>query len=132
MRGLTGILLWRLGYCSRRRTPAYLYQRYTLGGTIDWVTEQPELRRLYEQLLRTMDHDQQQAVIRQMEQHTRDQAYFLFLYNPIQLYAVNKAVEFVPHPSGGFSLAETTVTDQHWSVREAQKGAGEGQVSGQK
>jgi hypothetical protein len=53
-----------------------------------------------------------------MERHTRDQAYFLFLYNLIQLYAVNKAVEFVPHPSGLLSLAETAVTDQHWSVQK--------------
>jgi ABC-type transport system substrate-binding protein len=112
--------------------PTYLYERYALGGNLDWVTEQPELRRLYDQLLRTVDQDQQQVLIRQMEEHTRDQAYFLFLYNAIQLYAVNKAVEFVPHPSGGFSLAETTVTEQHWSVREAPQGAGEGQVSGQK
>jgi peptide/nickel transport system substrate-binding protein len=97
--------------------PTYVYEQYALGGNLDWVTEQPELRRLYDQLLRTVDPDQQQGLIRQMEEHTRDQAYFLFLYNAIQLYAVNKAVEFVPHPSGGFSLAETTVTDQHWSVR---------------
>jgi peptide/nickel transport system substrate-binding protein len=98
-------------------TLTHLYEQYALGGSIDWVAEQPELRRLYDQLLRTVDHNQQQVLIRQMEEHTRDQAYFLFLYNAIQLYAVNKAVEFVPHPSGGFSLAETTVTDQHWSVR---------------
>jgi peptide/nickel transport system substrate-binding protein len=112
--------------------PTYVYERYALGGNIDWVTEQPELRRLYDQLLRTVDSAQQQGLIRQMEEHTRDQAYFLFLYNPLQLYAVNKAVEFVPHPSGGFSLAETTVTDQHWSVREAPQGNMEEQVSGQK
>jgi hypothetical protein len=67
-----------------------------------------------------------------MERHTRDQAYFLFLYNLIQLYAVNMAVEFVPHPSGLLSLAETAVTAQHWSVREAPQGNIEGQVSGQK
>jgi ABC-type transport system substrate-binding protein len=113
-------------------SPALLYHRYTLGGPYDWVTEQPELRHLYAQLLRTVDGDQQQVVIRQMEQHTRDQAYFLFLYNLIQLYAVNKAVEFVPHPSGVYWLVETTVTEQHWSVQEAPQGAGEGPVPGQK
>ena len=52
-----------------------------------------------------------------MERHTHDQAYFLFLYNPIQLYAVNKAVEFVPYVTR-LSLAEITVTEQHWSVRQ--------------
>jgi hypothetical protein len=53
-----------------------------------------------------------------MERHTRDQAYFLFLYNPIQLFAVNKAVEFVPYVSTLLKLNETSVTEQHWSVRK--------------
>jgi peptide/nickel transport system substrate-binding protein len=53
-----------------------------------------------------------------MERHTHDQAYFLFLYNPIQLYAVNKAVEFVPYVTTILKLAETSVTEQHWSVRK--------------
>ncbi|MBI3325657.1 MAG: hypothetical protein HYZ81_02995, partial [Nitrospinae bacterium] len=47
-------------------------------------------------------------------------AYFLFLYNPIQLYAVNKAVEFVPYVTTLLNLDETLVTKQHRSVREAQ------------
>jgi hypothetical protein len=41
----------------------------------------------------------------------------LFLYNPIQLYAVNKAVAFVPYVTM-LNLAETGVTEQHWSVRK--------------
>jgi hypothetical protein len=39
------------------------------------------------------------------------------LYNPIQLYAVNKAVAFVPYMTT-LNLAETGVTEQHWSVRK--------------
>ena len=53
-----------------------------------------------------------------MERHTHAQAYFLFLYSPIQLYAVNKAVEFVPYVTTVLNLAETSVTEQHWSVRK--------------
>ena len=53
-----------------------------------------------------------------MERHTRDHAYFLFLYNPIQLFAVNKAVEFVPYVTTLLKLAETGVTAQHWSVQQ--------------
>jgi ABC-type transport system substrate-binding protein len=99
--------------------PMYLFYHYTaLDGALDWVTEEPELRQLYEQVLRTVDRETQQALIRQMERHTHEQAYFLFLYNPIQLYAVNKAVEFVPHVTTILNLAETSVTDQHWSVRK--------------
>ena len=80
--------------------------------------EQPELRQLYEQALRTADQEHQQEVIRQMERHTRDQAYFLFLYNPIALYAVNKAVEFVPYVNTMLKLDESGVTAEHWSMRK--------------
>lgn len=52
-----------------------------------------------------------------MERDTRDQAYFLFLYSPIQLCAVNKAVNFSPD-AGSLSLVDLSVTDDHWSVRQ--------------
>jgi peptide/nickel transport system substrate-binding protein len=96
-----------------------VYHHFALDGPWDWVIEEPELRRLYAEALRTEDREQQQGVIRQMERHTRDQAYFLFLYNVIKLYAVNKAVAFVPYVTGSLNLAETSVTDEHWSVRQA-------------
>jgi peptide/nickel transport system substrate-binding protein len=94
------------------------YHPYALDGPFDWVFEEPELQRLYRQVLRTVDQADQQALLRQMERHTRDQAYFLFLYNPIKLYAVNKAVDFVPYVSTTLNLAETSVTAEHWSVRK--------------
>jgi len=97
---------------------ALLYHYFALDGPYDWIIEQPALRQLYEQALHTVDAEQQQ-LIRQMERYTHEQAYFLFLYNPIQLYAVNKAVEFVPHVTTLLSLAETAVTEAHWSVRQA-------------
>ena len=100
------------------------YHLFALGGWSDWVIEEPELQRLYAQVLRTVDREQQQALIRQMERHTHDQAYFLFLYNPIKLFAVNKAVEFVPYRNTTLNLTETSVTEQHWSVRK-QKSAGQ-------
>ena len=93
------------------------YHVFALGGPSDWVIEEPELQRLYEQVFSTVDRAKQQALIRQMERHTHDQAYFLFLYNPIKLYAVNKAVDFVPYINATLNLAETSVTEQHWSVR---------------
>ena len=94
------------------------YHYFALDGYNDWVTEEPELRQLYEQTLRSPGREQQRALLQQMERHTSEHAYFLFLYNPIQLYAVNKAVEFVPHVTTRPNLAETSVTDQHWSVRK--------------
>jgi peptide/nickel transport system substrate-binding protein len=98
--------------------PFLLYHYFALDGPYDWVSEQPGLRQLYEQALHATDGERQQILIREMERHTRDQAYFLFLYSPVQLYAVNKAVTFVPHATTSLTLAETTVTDEHWSVRK--------------
>lgn len=114
-------LLWDIaltGRGDRIDSPVFFYHFFTLDGFSDWVIEEPELRQLYAQVLHTVDREQQQALIRQMERHTRDQAYFLFLYNPIQLYAVNKEVEFVPYVTTTIDLDETGVTDQHWSVRK--------------
>ena len=59
-----------------------LYRIFALGGPNDWVLEAPELQRLYAQVLRTVDREHQQALLRQMERHTRDQAYFLFHTTP--------------------------------------------------
>ena len=100
--------------------PVYIpYHDYALDGPNDWVSEEPALRRLYAQVSGTVDRERQEGLIRQMERYTHDHASFLFLYNPIQLYAVNKAVEFVPYVTTRFILAETGVTEQHWSVRQS-------------
>ncbi len=97
------------------------YNALALGGYACWVSEAPELRQLYDQVLHTVNQEQQQGLVRQMERHTHDQAYFLFLYNPIQLYAVNKAVEFVPYVTTILNLAETSVMEQHWSIRQGSR-----------
>ena len=99
--------------------PAFqTYQYFALGGPYDWGSEQPELQRLYEQVLRTVDREQQRLLLQQMERYTHAHALFLFLYNPIDLYAVNKAVAFVPYQTGILNLTETSVTEEHWSVRK--------------
>jgi peptide/nickel transport system substrate-binding protein len=108
-----------MSYFDEMNFPVFaFYHDLALDGAYDWVSEEPELRQLYTQVLQTVDQDQQQTLIHQMERHTSAHAYFLFLYNPIQLYAVNKQVEFVPYATTDLILARTSVTDQHWSVRK--------------
>lgn len=96
------------------------YQWNALGGPTDWVDEEAELRELYQQVLSTVDRERQVQFIRQMEQHTFDHAYFLFLYSPTPLYAVNKEVDFVPYVTSVLKLDKTAVSDRHWSVRTQQ------------
>ncbi len=95
-----------------------LYNTFALEGVSDWVVEEPELRRLAAHVAGAVESEQQQGFFHQMERHTRDQAYFLFLYNPIQLYAVNKAVKLVPYVTTVLYLAEASLTEQHWSMRK--------------
>ena len=95
-----------------------IYNSFVLDGNDDWVVEQTELQRLYGRVLGSVEPAQQQTWLRRMESHTAEQAYLLFLYNPIALYAVNKDVNFVPYVNGVLNLVETSVTDQHWSVRK--------------
>ena len=107
-------------YSDRLNFPVFqVYRSFALDGPWNWEIADEKLHQLHDAVLQTIDREQQQALIRQMERHTRDQAYFLFLYNPIKLYAVNKAVDFVPYVSTTLNLAETSVTDEHWSVRRA-------------
>jgi peptide/nickel transport system substrate-binding protein len=98
-----------------------VYRSFALDGPWNWGIEDGTLHQIHDAVLRTVDREQQRGLIRQMERHTHDQAYFLFLYNPIQLYAVNKAVAFVPYVTM-LNLAETGVTEQHWSVRKQKAG----------
>jgi len=43
------------------------------------------------------------------------------LWKSLTLYAVNKEVQFVPHEDSWLQLKETSVTDNHWSVRGEKK-----------
>jgi peptide/nickel transport system substrate-binding protein len=100
--------------------PVYgFYHFFAVDGPNVWVVDPPELRRLYDEVLRTVDPEKQRALTQQMERETRDRAYFLFLYNPVELFAVSRAVQFVPQVNGVLMLVETSVSDRHWSMRKA-------------
>jgi peptide/nickel transport system substrate-binding protein len=94
------------------------YRAAALDGPRVWMAEDPEVRRTYEGILRTLDPDKQRLLVRQIERRLSEQAYFLFLYQPVQLFAVNKDVELLPYVTGYLNLAETSVTGHHWSVRK--------------
>jgi hypothetical protein len=52
-----------------------------------------------------------------MVKYLYDQVYALFIYSPVTLYAVNKEVNFVPYKGTLLDLKETSVTENHWSIR---------------
>ncbi|KPJ52766.1 MAG: hypothetical protein AMJ37_02325 [Dehalococcoidia bacterium DG_18] len=65
--------------------------------------------------------EEQEEEVRQMDQDIYEKAYKFFIYSPLTLYAVNKEVDFVPQKDTFLRPRETSVTDNHWSVREEKK-----------
>jgi len=82
-----------------------------------WIEYDPVYENMWKDMKNITDSEAQEEKIRQMVQYLYEQAYALFIYTPITLYAVNKEVNFVPHKSATLNLRETSVTDNHWSVR---------------
>ena len=72
----------------------------------------------WREMASTVDQDLEEEKIREMEQYIYDRAHFLFLYSPLMLYAANKQVSFVPYKWEWMNLKETSVTENHWSVRD--------------
>ena len=76
---------------------------------------------VYEKMFREMTGSvnplEQEEKIRQIVQYLYDNAYAIFIYSPLTLYSVNKEVNLVPYRSGYVRFKETSVTENHWSVR---------------
>jgi peptide/nickel transport system substrate-binding protein len=88
---------------------------------IRWIEYDPVYEKMWKDMARTVDEEAQDEKMRKMEQYIYDRAYAVFIYSPLNLYAVNKAVNFVPQKFTALRLKETSVTDNHWSVRSKVK-----------
>ena len=73
---------------------------------------------MWKDMATTVGSEAQEEKIRQMVEYIYDRAHLLFIYSPLTLYAVNKEVSLVPQKFQYMRLKETSVTDNHWSVRE--------------
>jgi hypothetical protein len=65
-----------------------------------------------------LNPEMQEERIRQMVECVYNNAHFLFIYSPLSLYAVNKEVNSVPKKYLWLRFKETSVTGNHWSLRE--------------
>ena len=83
-----------------------------------WIEYDPAYEKMWKDMARTVDSEVQEEKIRQMVKYVYDHAYRLHIYSPLMLYAVNKEVNFVPQEFGYLRLKETSVSDEHWSVRQ--------------
>ena len=86
-----------------------------------WIEYDPVYEKMWEDMARTVNPKAQEEKIRRMVQYVYDRSYALSIYSPLSLFAVNKEVNFVPQKDRLLRLKETSVTDNHWSVRGEKK-----------
>jgi peptide/nickel transport system substrate-binding protein len=90
---------------------------YTEEGDFRWNAYDNVYERMWKEMSRSLDAEVQGLKIRQMQRYLYDQAYAIFIYSPLSLFAVNDEVNFVPQKNGYLRLKETSVTEKHWSLR---------------
>ena len=76
---------------------------------------------MWKDISKTIDRSTQQKKIREAAKYLYNRADALFIYSPVSLYAINREVNFVPQKFGLLRLKETSVTENHWSLREKRK-----------
>ena len=96
---------------------AHLTYLFVDDSGLRWIEYDPVYEKMWKDMAGTVDEKAQDEKMRQMEQYVYDRAYAVFIYSPLNLYAVNKEVNFVPQKFMSLRLKETSVTDKHWSVR---------------
>jgi peptide/nickel transport system substrate-binding protein len=96
---------------------SHLVFPYLESSGIRWIEYDAAYEKMWKEMAGTVDEAAQDEKMRQMEKYVYDRAYQVFIYSPLSLYAVNKEVNFVPKKSLALRLKETSVTDNHWSVR---------------
>jgi len=88
------------------------------GAEIPCMEIDPVYQEMWKKMARTVSRETREPKIRELYKYMYDRAYRIFIYSPLSLYAVNKEANFIPYKSSRLALRETSVTDDHWSVRE--------------
>ena len=82
-----------------------------------WIEYDPRYEKMWREMAQTVNPEMQKDRISQLAEYVHEQAHFLFIYSPISLYTINKEVDFVPQKFALLRLKETSVTENHWSLR---------------
>jgi ABC-type transport system substrate-binding protein len=82
-----------------------------------WADVDPICDGMWKAIIGSPDVEAQEEKVRQMARYVYDKAYSPFIYSPLTLYAVNKDVDFVPQEFHYLRFKETSVTENHWSIR---------------
>jgi peptide/nickel transport system substrate-binding protein len=100
-------------------TPAFVHREYFgADGALRAGPLIPEFDRLFLAMAAQTDPAERNRLAAQIDRYAYDESLALFLCAPQALYAVNRHVRFCPYRTS-FELAETAVTEEHWSRRRA-------------
>jgi hypothetical protein len=72
---------------------------------------------MWDDMTKTVDKNVQEQKVRQMVDYYHENLLGIIIYSPLSLYAINKEVNFVPYKNGLLRFMETSVMENHWSVR---------------
>jgi ABC-type transport system substrate-binding protein len=76
------------------------------------------LDEMYREVLRTKDSVRRFQIYKRANEYIADQALQVATMSPLSLYGVNEDVNFVPQVSQYLYLDYSSVSDDHWSMRE--------------
>ena len=96
---------------------SFLGYNFIEESNFRWIEYSPEYEAMWKEMVMTVEAAAQEDKMQQMIQYVNDKAYNMVLYSPLSLYAINKEVNFVPHKSSILRLKETSMTENHWSLR---------------
>jgi ABC-type transport system substrate-binding protein len=96
---------------------SFLPWGYVEDSRMRWIEYDPVYEQMWKEASRAVDAKTQKEKIRVTAGYLYDNAYALFIYSPLMLYAVNREVDFVPQKYYYLRLKETSVTENHWSLR---------------
>lgn len=96
---------------------SFLSLPFTENSDFRWVKYDSDYEEMWQNMAGTVDSTLQERRMREMVRYIYDRAYALYIYSPLSLYAVNKEVNFVPDKIRYLRLKETSVTENHWSIR---------------
>jgi peptide/nickel transport system substrate-binding protein len=98
-------------------TPAFFHREFFgKSGSLRASPELPQFNQLFQRMVVEVDKRKRVEIAKEIDRYVFKEALALFLCVPQSLYAVNKHVQFRPYRTT-FELAETEVTEVHWSRR---------------
>ena len=96
---------------------SFLTYGYLEESDFRWIEYDPKYEKMWNEMAHSADPTVQETKIQQIVKYLRDCAYQFTIYSPLSLYAVNKEVNFVPQKFYWLRLKETSISENHWSLR---------------